>query len=304
MELTSETVVLVTGASGSLGWTLSGMLAARCRVHGTYLTRRGLPRRVAGIQLDLECRGASVADAVAAVNPAVIVHAAAITDPDRCERDTGAALAVNFEATGRLASAASRLGSRLVYISTDLVFDGTKGGYREDDPPHPLNVSGTSKLRGEEVVLDACADAVVLRSTLIYGLAGPAHGTFLGRMLDNLAEGRRVQLFTDQRRNPVLVDDLAAGVVRAIEKDLAGLYHLGGSEAASRYEFGRSACEVFGCDQTLLVPVTMQDAVFPARRPADATLDIGKFVAATGFKPCGLREGLGRAKRGSRPPGR
>ncbi|MFZ1946754.1 MAG: SDR family oxidoreductase [bacterium] len=303
MDLTPTTKVLVTGASGSLGWTLSGMLAAKCRVSGTYLTRPQLPDGVAGVRLDL-AGGASIAELVTSLEPDVIVHAAAITDPDRCERDIGVALAVNFEATGRLASAASRLGSRLVYVSTDLVFDGAKGNYRESDQPRPLSVYGTSKLRGEEVALEACPDALVIRSALIYGLAGPARGTFLGRMLDNLAEGRRVQLFTDQRRNPVLVDDLAAGVVMAIRRDLAGLYHLGGSEAASRYQFGKAACEVFECDQALLVPVTMDDAVFPAKRPADATLDIGKFVAATGLAPCGLLEGLRRARAGGSAPDR
>jgi dTDP-4-dehydrorhamnose reductase len=303
VDLTSETRVLVTGASGSLGWTLSGMLASRCRVSGTYLTHPRLRDGVAGTRLDLAADSASVADVVASLKPDVIVHAAAITDPDRCERDIGVALAVNFEATGRLASVASRLGARMVYVSTDLVFDGAKGNYREDDPPRPLSVYGTSKLRGEEVVLEACSDALILRSTLIYGLAGPARCTFLGRMLDNLAEGRRVQLFTDQRRNPILVDDLAAGIVTAIESDLAGRYHFGGSEAVSRYQFGKAACQVFGCDEALLVPVTMDDAVFPAKRPADATLDIGKFVGATGLAPCGLVEGLRRAKAGGQLAG-
>lgn len=158
-----------------------------------------------------------------------------------------------------------------------------------------MSTYGVSKLRGEEAVLAVSPGAVVLRSTLIYGFAGPASKTFLGRMLESLSSGRRVQLFTDQMRNPVLVDDLAAGIVLAIKSDLGGLYHLGGGEAASRYQFGRRVCEVFGFSDELLVPVTMDDAVFAARRPLDATLNTAKFRDSTGFIPSDLRAGLARA---------
>lgn len=298
MKISPQTRVLVTGASGSLGWVLSGALASRCKVTGTYLSHAQVPEGVKGLRLDLARDLAAIAAMVASASPDIIVHAAAITDPDRCERDVETAFKVNFEATHEIALAASRQGSRLVYVSTDLVFDGRRGNYSEADQPRPLSVYGTSKLRGEEGVLAACPGALVARSTLIYGFGSPSSKTFLARLLEVLGEGRRMQLFTDQRRNPVLVEDLAEAIVRAIENDLVGLYHVGGSESASRYDFGRVVCRVFGYDDDLLVPVTMEDAVFPARRPQDATLSITKLIQATGFTPAGLVDGLTRAKAG------
>lgn len=294
MRLGPKTRVVVTGASGTLGWTLCEMLAHRCDVTGTYLSHPCVPEGVRGVELDLGDT-TSIRAVVEPARPDIIIHAAAITDPDECENDPEKAFRVNFEATHEIALLAADLGARLVYVSTDLVFDGKKGDYHEEDPPCPLSIYGMSKLRGEEAVLDACPGALVLRSALIYGFGSPTSKTFLGRMLESLSEGRRMQLFTDQMRNPILVDDLAAGIFRAIEEDLSGLYHLGGGEAASRYEFGRRVCQVFGLGDDLLVPVTMDDVVFPAKRPLDATLNTSKFKASTSFVPCDLVVGLARA---------
>lgn len=300
MEISPRTRVLVTGASGSLGWALSRALAPRCKVTGTHLSHPEVPEGVTSLRLDLGGDLDFIAPAVASVGPDVIVHTAAMSDPDRCEQDPKAAFRVNFEATHEIALAASRQGSRLVYVSTDLVFDGRRGNYSEEDAPRPLSIYGTSKLRGEESAAAGCPGALVVRSTLIYGFGSPSSKTFLARLLEVLGQGRRMQLFTDQMRNPVLVDDLAAAIVCGLEKDLVGLYHVGGSESASRYDFAIAACRVFGLDEDLLVPVTMEDAVFPARRPRDATLDITRFVEATGLRPSGLLEGLQRARVG--PP--
>jgi dTDP-4-dehydrorhamnose reductase len=227
-----------------------------------------------------------------------VVHSAAASDPDACERDPESAFRINFEATRGLALLAREVGSRVIFISTDLVFDGAKGNYSEQDQPCPLGVYAASKLRAEAAILEAGDPDLVLRSALIYGFAGPVAKTFLGRMLETLAGGCRIHLFTDQRRSPVLVDDLARGIILAIEQDLSGLYHLGGAEAVSRYEFGQQACRVFGCNEELLVPASQEDFALPAPRPLDATLDSGKFARATGFVPCGVGEGLDLAKRG------
>lgn len=294
MGLGPKTKVVVTGASGTLGWTLCEMLAHRCDIMGTYLSHPCVPEGARGVELDLGDRS-SIRAMLQSARPDIIIHAAAISDPDQCENDAERAFRVNFEATHEIALMAAELGARLVYVSTDLVFDGKKGDYREEDPPCPLSIYGMSKLRGEEAVLEACPGALVLRSTLIYGFGSPASKTFLGRMLENLSDGRRIQLFTDQMRNPILVDDLAEGIFRAIEASLSGLYHLGGGEAASRYEFGRRACRAFGFGEELLVPVTMDDVVFPAKRPLDATLNISKFKSSTGFIPCDPAAGLARA---------
>ena len=295
MRLTRATRVLITGASCALGWTIARRLADRCQVTGTYLTHPCHPEGTVGARLDL-ADGASIEQVFRSSCPDVVIHAAATSDPDACERDPALALRINFEATAELAALARDGGSRLIFVSTDLVFDGAKGDYSEEDPAHPLSTYSASKLRAEAATLAADAGNLVLRSALIYGSGSPASGTFLARMLEALAEGRTVRLFTDQRRSPVLADDLAEGATLAIEKDLAGLYHLGGAEALSRHEFGQQVCRVFGYRGDLLVPVKMADFAAPARRPLDATLDSSKFRGRAGFSPCGVREGLRRLR--------
>jgi dTDP-4-dehydrorhamnose reductase len=272
------------------------MLASRAQVAGTYLTHPHVPEGVAAVRLDLG-DAASVESLFVGRRVDAVVHSAAVTDPDACERDPVVALRVNFEATHRLASLARQAGARFVFISTDLVFDGEQGNYTEEDQAHPLSVYGTSKLRSEEDVLAIDDRNLVIRSALIYGFGSPVAKTFLGRLLDTLDAGGPARLFTDQLRSPVLVDDLARGVVLGIEEGASGIYHLGGPDAVSRYEFGQAVCRIFGYSEDLLVPTGMAEFEAYARRPLDATLNSAKFARATGFAPCELAEGLAHAKR-------
>jgi dTDP-4-dehydrorhamnose reductase len=273
------------------------MLAGRCRVTATYFRNRRCPEGVKATPLDLR-DGAGIRGVMGRESPEVVFHAAAITDVDRCERDPRETLTVNFESTVRLAAGCRSRRARMVFVSTDLVFDGNKGNYVEDDPARPLSIYGTSKLRGEEAVLDFGGNLVV-RPSLFYGWGSPSSGTFLTGMVERLRRREEMSLFTDQMRSPILVDDLAAGMVRAVELDLEGLYHLGGPEAISRYDFGLRTCEVLGLDPRLLKPIRMAEFPYVAGRPLDSTLAIGRFTAASGWSPSGIREGLGKV---GRPP--
>jgi dTDP-4-dehydrorhamnose reductase len=285
--------VLVTGGSGSLGWALSRKLASVCEVTSTFASHAHVPDGTTGINLDLAQRE-SLKEVVHGQEPDVIFHLAAMTNPDECEKNPRRALRINFEGTLELAQIARSVGSRLVFVSTDLVFDGLKGDYREEDTPRPLSIYGMSKLRAEESVLETSGDNVVLRSSLIYGMGSKVSRTFLSRVLETLASGEKMRLFTDQKRNPILVDDVAEALVGAVGKDLKGLYHIGGKEVVTRYEFGRTVCRVFGYDEDLLVPIKMEDFDYSAKRPLDSTLNIDRFMAATGFRPTGIIAALRR----------
>jgi dTDP-4-dehydrorhamnose reductase len=300
LNLSPDTSVFITGASGVLGWALARRLSGRCRVVGTHFSNKFVPDGVMPVRMDL-ADPASVDAAMETWSPHVIVHAAAMTDPDDCERDPAAAVALNLEGSARVAAHAARVGAKVVFISTDLVFDGMRGRYAEGDAARPLSTYGRTKLEAERVFLEkpgtvGSPGAAVVRSSLIYGWGSPASGTFFSSLRAALASGRRMRLFTDQMRNPVLEDDIAAAVVLAIEHDLEGLYHVGGPDAVSRYEFGRAACDVFGLDPGLIEPITMSEFEYIAGRPLDSTLDISRFVSATGFAPLGIRDGLGRLK--------
>jgi dTDP-4-dehydrorhamnose reductase len=298
LNLSPDTSVLVTGASGALGWVLARRLAGNCRVAGTYFSHDVVPDGVEPVRMDLKDPG-TVAAAMEAHRPRVVVHAAAMTSPDDCERDPASARAVNLYGSAALAEHASKLGSRVVYVSTDLVFDGKRGNYREQDEACPVSVYGRAKMDAERAFLErpgraGVARPAVIRSSLIYGWGSPASGTFLSGLHGALRSGKGMRLFTDQMRNPVLEEDLAESVILAISHDLEGVYHAGGPEAVSRLDFGRAVCEVFGFDEGLLEPIAMSDFEYVADRPLDSTLNISKLAGATGFSPSSLRDGLAR----------
>ncbi len=282
---------LVTGASGALGWALSRRLLSCCEVVATYCAHPSVPEGTEPLRLDLSDKD-SLADLCRQNKPDVIFHCAAMTNPDRCEEEPREALRVNSEATLEIARIARDMASKLVYVSTDLVFDGSRGNYLEGDAAHPLSIYGTSKLKGERAALETDAASTVIRSSLIYGRGSPASGTFLSSLTEALAGGRQMRLFKDQRRNPVLVDDLVQAMVMAVEMDLAGLYHVAGQEVVTRLEFGRMVCRAYGYDESLLVPIKMEEFDYLAPRPLDSTLNTEKFVSATGFQATGLAGAL------------
>lgn len=292
----SRSVALVTGASGSLGWVLASRLAATAETIAAYHSHAVRPEGTRGIKLNLEDpRG--IRGILDECRPGTIFHLAAITDPDRCERRPELALRINLTATGELAEWAGAAGAKMVFASTDLVFDGSKGNYSEVDEPAPLGVYGKTKLDAEKVVLAACPDAVVIRTSLLYGLDGPVGRTFLSGVLKSLGRGRSMRLFEDQKRNPVLLEDLAGAMIDAVDIGLEGLFHVGGAEVVTRYEFGETVCEVFGFDKRLLVPIKMADFEYAAPRPLDSSLDIAKIKEASGFNPTPLARALADVKR-------
>lgn len=297
----SPSVVLVTGASGSLGWVLARRLGREAEVVAAYHSDPSHPEGTRGARLSLEDPRGTKAF-LEEYHPQTIFHLAAITNPDQCEKDPETAQRVNLEATRELAQWAGAEGAKLVFASSDLVFDGKKGDYREEDEPAPLSVYGRTKLDAEKAVFKACPGAVVVRGSLFYGIGGPKGRTFLSGLLEVLSRGERMRLFVDQRRNPVLVEDIAGAMVTVARRGLTGLYHVAGGEVVTRFDFGAMVCEIFGFDKRLLVPIKMADFEYEAPRPLDSSLNISKFREATGFEPTPIARALADLK--SRSPGR
>ena len=162
------------------------------------------------LPLDL-ADGRAVHRLLAETKPDVIVHTAASTNPDDCERDRGLAFRVNVKGTEHLVRFAEKIHAKLIFISTDLVYDGLRGNYAEEDPPNPLNYYAETKLKGEGLVARGCEDFVIFRMSLLYGWGNGINGSF-----------------TDE------------------DPRVKGLFHMGGSERTNRYELGLRFCEVFG----------------------------------------------------------
>lgn len=286
--------VLVTGGSGALGWTLVQKLRGRCRVVATYFTHPFELEGAEARRLDLNRDGA--ADRlVQAEKPDCVIHTASLTKADYCEKHVAEAQRVNVRRTEEIAKAAQRVGARLVYVSTDLVFDGTRGQYREPDTPEPLSVYGRTKLEAETLAARWCKDTIILRSALIYGWGSEWNPTFLEWLHGQLSDGKEIRLFSDQYRSPVYIEDLGEAIERVMLSGPVGLFHLGGRTRMDRFMFGRKVCEVFGFPEELLVPTRMDEHPYVAPRPLDCSLDSSKFRYAVGFVFCGVEAGLRRA---------
>jgi dTDP-4-dehydrorhamnose reductase len=288
----TTSTLLLTGATGFLGRRLGPELAAAWRVIGASRTAAGPETAV----LDLADPD-SIRRVFDAVRPAAVVHAGAIAGPDECERDPALARRVNADATKVLAELCGRAGSRLVLISTDLVFDGEKGRYDEDDEPRPLSVYGRVKLEAEEAALACAPGAVAVRISAAYGRPLGGRPCFVDELAAALSRGEAVAAFTDQWRSPTAADRLPEVVLRLLaEPGLGGVFHWSGADRATRFETAAALCRVFGWDEGLVRPSRMNDKRTLAARPRDSSLDSSRLAAALGLAPTTLAEGFAALK--------
>ena len=274
--------LLITGASGFLGWNIcryaseTYSVTGVCRHHTTGL------QTVTGVQGDLT--GEQFRDRLfAACTPDAVIHTAAAADPNFCEQHPEHAEAINVTATVALARQCASSGIPFLFTSTDLVFDGRHPPYREDAPAAPLNRYGRQKAAAEREILDNYANATVCRMPLMYGDAPPHAKSFIHPMINTLRGGGELRLFTDEYRTPLSATDAAAGLLLVLEKQLTGIIHLGGPERLSRYEMGRLLANALNVAPSI-TPCYRKDVPMPAPRAADVSLESGRATAA-GFRP-------------------
>lgn len=280
--------VLITGAAGLLGTDL-------CRVLGERHEVAAWSRRAAsGIDITDD---RTVAEAIRQARPAVVVHTAAMTDVDGCERDPKGAWKTNVDGARAVAAGCASVGACLVAVSTDYVFDGLAGRpYRESDAPNPVSHYGRSKLEGEQEALRACPRTLVVR---VSGLFGSARANFVSMAFEKLKAGQRVPVVTDQVNSPSYTGDLAWGIGRLLERlerepgsaapggELHGPLHLANAGGATREQVGQLIADHMGASRNLLERTTWAALQRPARRPPRSDLDCGRFarLAGKGMRP-------------------
>jgi dTDP-4-dehydrorhamnose reductase len=284
--------ILVTGVSGFLGRHVALRLRDRHRVVGTYRQHAVTLDGCATRPLDIAERE-EVAALCRVFQPDVVVHTIALSDVDRCERDPDMADRVNVHGTAHVAQAAVEVGARLIYISTDQVYDGSNGDYNETDPPRPLMIYGHTKLEGERRAAAICSDVVILRLALMYGWGTAIRATFIDWMLTRLHAGKEVPLFIDQYRTPLYVVQGAEVIGRLIEApEIRGVFNLGGGERLDRYAFGLKLCEVFELPKQYLKPIEMAVVGSTTPRPPDCSLNSAKISSLLHCRPLTVAEGL------------
>jgi dTDP-4-dehydrorhamnose reductase len=268
--------VLVTGGSGQLGAYLLRELVQRETPTAAWGGARpgerfGVPLRA----IDLADTDQTAA-AFHEERPDVVIHAAAMARIADCYRDPGRAERVNVQGTALLAELADRARARLVYVSTDLVFDGERGNYREDDPVRPLSVYGRTKAAAEQAVLAHPRQAVV-RPSLLFGPTRADRPAFFDEQLTALRQRRPCPLFADEWRTPLALVTAARGLLAVAASDFAGLLHLGGPERLSRLEMGQRLASFLRLDPSVLGAVTRASLPAPEPRPRDVSLDSSRW---------------------------
>lgn len=284
--------IFITGGSGLLGSKIAEIAVDKgYEVYSGYHSHK--PEFGEAVKFDL-ANPESISGIIHEVKPDVIIHSAALTDVDRCEKERDMAYRINAEGTGIVAGVAGELGSFLVYVSTDYVFDGERGMYREEDETNPVNHYGYTKLAGEQ----HCQDFCIARTCVIYG-ARPASGkvNFVLWLIDRLEKGEGVRIVTDQLITPTLNTNLAKMILECAERRLKGIFHLAGATRVSRFEFAKEIAKVFGLDESLIIPSRMDEINWIAKRPRDSSLDVSKAVEYLNEKPFELRKALKVLKR-------
>ena len=201
-----------------------------------------------------------------------------------------------MDGTANLAAACVRVGAKLIFISTDYVFDGCKGNYAETDEPDPISFYGITKLDAERIVQSTSSKCLIIRTSVLYGWH-PSKLNFVTWILKGLREHQTLKVVNDHVNSPTFAGNLADAIRKAIELNSQGLLHVAGSERISRFDFARRIARQFDLDERLLVPVKMSDLNWIAKRPRDSSLNVGKAEKELGVELLGVDRGLDRMAR-------
>ena len=290
--------ILVTGANGFLGHYLVQQLLQK--EFPVIATGRGECRLPFTGVANFDYQSMDFTDPFAVhdifekYRPSIVVHAGAMSKPDDCEKEQWQAYLVNVEGTVTLLTNAEEHKSFFVFVSTDFVFDGEQGMYKEEDATAPVNFYGKTKLEAEEIVKEYGFDWAIVRTVLVYGKPLAGRSNILSIVKDKLEKGEEYSVVNDQLRTPTYVEDLAAGIVAIIEKRAAGIYHLSGADRLTPYEMAIQTADYLGLNKSLLKKVTAADFTQPAKRPPKTGFNIEKAKKELNYQPLSFAEGLAK----------
>lgn len=289
--------ILLTGSNGLLGQKLVAALRNDPEVELIATSRGGdrspapLGDRYRSMDITVQTEVDAVFDAV---KPEVVIHTAAMTNVDACELDPTACRLQNVTATEYLVHAAERHGSHFIHLSTDFIFDGRHGPYREEDAPAPLSIYGHSKLDSERVVQQSgLAKWAIARTIIVYGVApGLSRSNVVLWAKGALEKAQPIKVVDDQWRMPTLAEDLADGCIRIARRGATGIFHLSGPDGMSILELVLRVGRFFGLDTSVVTPVKSDSLGQPAMRPPRTGFVLDKARRELGYAPQSFEEGL------------
>jgi len=225
------------------------------------------------------------------LNPDAIIHLAAITDVDLCEKEKNLAMKINVKATEIICKQAAKQKAFFVYVSTDYVFDGKKGMQKESDATNPVNYYGKSKLEGEKSVINLASSWCIARTSTPYGLH-PTKKSFPIWVANNLKNNNEIKVLVDQFTSPTYVPNLGRMLIEIAKRQIIGIIHLAGATRISRYEMAELVADNLKLDKKLLKPTNISEMNWVAKRPKDSSLDVSQAISILKEKPFVIEQGL------------
>jgi dTDP-4-dehydrorhamnose reductase len=280
---------LVTGSSGLIGNQLvydlekSGEIVYSC--YNDIKPVYGIPTKLNLLNFK------DIPKIFKKIQPDVIIHSAALTDVEKCEIELELANSLNVKATEVIAKEVEKINSYLMYISTDYVFDGRSGFYKETDPTNPLNNYGKTKLLGEKIIENKTCKWSIIRTSTPFGTHS-FKKTFPVWVYENLKINKKINILDDQLTSPTYVPNLSKMILEIISRSLEGIFHLSGSTKISRFEFAKMIATKLNLDLSLLNPVKIDTMAWKANRPVDSSLDVSKINTILKIKPYTIKQSL------------
>jgi len=282
--------LLVLGGSGLVGSSFINTSKTDYDIIFSYNTNKIKIPNTQSFQIDLFDND-KIKKIIKNYNPDIVLHTIAHSSVDLCETDHSIADRLHVDATNQIANTCASVNSKLIFLSTDAVFEGQLNKkYSETDIPNPINYYGKTKLEAEKIVLNASSNNVVLRTSVIYGWHEKSR--FTNWILDYLKHGKSVDPFSDQFNTPTLIDDLVKVILKIIDKNISGLYHATGKTCLNRYQFAILLAKRFSYDVSLIHSVTKLEKKQNAPRPISTCLDSIKLENTLNFSFSDISAGI------------
>jgi len=279
---------LVTGSAGLVGQQVVKYLSKSNQVFSCY--NESKPEYGDSVKMDLK-NYEMISSVLTEIKPDVVIHLGAMTGVDLCEKEKTSASEINTKATEIIAKECSKLNSFLVYVSTDYVFDGNFGMYKEDDVANPLGFYGKSKLEGEKAVQNFSTNWCIARTSTPFGLH-PTKKSFPMWVIENIQKQKQIDVLIDQFTSPTYIPNLSRMLIEISERRITGIIHAAGASKISRYQMASMVSDKLNLDGTLLKQISMNKMKWVAQRPKDSSLDVSRASSILNEKPQKIDQSL------------
>lgn len=292
--------VIITGSNGLLGQSLLNLLLKDTQKYEIFGFSRGENR--SGRE-DFSYTSIDITDEIILkknikqIQPNFIINTAAMTQVDDCENQKKACDLLNVTMVKWLSEVSKEINAHIIHISTDFIFDGIKGFYKETDKPNPLSYYGVSKLKSEEVLIQSRINFTILRTILVYGkVFDMSRSNIVLWVKEMLSKGKEITIVDDQFRTPTYVEDLALACKISMDKRAKGIYHISSNELLSVFEIAQQIATVFHLDKSLIKAISTSTLNQTAPRPAKTGFDLSKTNKELGFYPRSFKEDIVKFK--------